>query len=239
MRWRIVVVSKPPLSIEGRYAMTDTNVLHLSQPGTFADPLTEVLCNGARALLAQAVEAEVATFLSQHADELSNDGRRRLVRHGHLPEREIMTGIGPVACGSHLGCVTANCRMRSSACDTLIRLCARHVLCWPAFPLVPALRSTGSAALAPVDASAVGCSALFAGFSATMARSDFSCPCIIGYGSSPSRCGPPYLAHTRQRRPDRRYPRFRYDPFARDVALDPGRASAPRMAMPHMLPSSE
>src|SRR6266487_965963 len=97
MRWRIVVVSKPPLSIEGRYAMTDTNVLHLSQPGTFADPLTEVLRNGARALLAQAVEAEVATFLSQHADELSNDGRRRLVRHGHLPEREIMTGIGPVA----------------------------------------------------------------------------------------------------------------------------------------------
>ena len=60
--------------------MTDTNVLHLSQPGTFADPLTEVLCNGARALLAQAVEAEVATFLSQHADELSNGGRRRLVQ---------------------------------------------------------------------------------------------------------------------------------------------------------------
>src|SRR5215467_11928792 len=33
----------------------------------------------------------------------------------------------------------AACRMRSSACDTLTRLCARHVLCWPAFPLVPAL----------------------------------------------------------------------------------------------------
>src|SRR5262249_1229526 len=32
--------------------------------------------------------------------------------------------------------------------------------------------------------------ALFAGFIATMTRSDFSCPCIIGYGSSPSRCGP-------------------------------------------------
>ena len=37
-------------------------------------------------------------------------------------------------------------RMRSSACDTLSRLCVRRVLCWPAFPLVPALRSTGSAA---------------------------------------------------------------------------------------------
>jgi putative transposase len=33
--------------------------LQLSQPGTFTDPLTEVLRNGARALLAQAVEAEV------------------------------------------------------------------------------------------------------------------------------------------------------------------------------------
>jgi transposase-like protein len=71
--------------------------LQLSQPGTFTDPLTEVLRNGARALLAQAVEAEVSSLLSCHADKLTDDGRRRLVRHGHLPEREIMTGIGPVA----------------------------------------------------------------------------------------------------------------------------------------------
>ena len=77
--------------------MTDTNVFPLSQPGTFADPLTEVLRNGARALLAQTVEAEVAALLICHADKLTDDGRRRLVRHGHLPEREIMTGIGPVA----------------------------------------------------------------------------------------------------------------------------------------------
>jgi transposase-like protein len=55
------------------------------------------LRNGARALLAQAVEAEVSSLLSCHADKLTDDGRRRLVRHGHLPEREIMTGIGPVA----------------------------------------------------------------------------------------------------------------------------------------------
>jgi putative transposase len=59
--------------------------------------LTEVLRNGARALLAQAVEAEVGALLSCHADKLTDDGRQRLVRHGHLPEREIMTGIGPVA----------------------------------------------------------------------------------------------------------------------------------------------
>src|ERR1700746_248266 len=77
--------------------MTDTNVLHFSQPGTFSDPLTEVLRNGARALLTQAIEAEVSSLLSCHADKLTDDGRRRLVRHGHLPERGIMTGIGPVA----------------------------------------------------------------------------------------------------------------------------------------------
>jgi transposase-like protein len=77
--------------------MTETNVFHFSQPGTFTDPLTEVLRNGARALLAQAVEAEVAALLSSHADKVTDDGRHRLVRHGHLPEREIMTGIGPIA----------------------------------------------------------------------------------------------------------------------------------------------
>jgi putative transposase len=55
------------------------------------------LRNGARVLLAQAVEAEVAALLSCHADEVTDDGHHRLVRHGHLPEREIMTGIGPVA----------------------------------------------------------------------------------------------------------------------------------------------
>jgi len=77
--------------------VTDSNVIQLSQPGTFSDPLTEVLRNGARALLSQAVEAEVAALLGRHADELTGDGRQRLVRHGHLPEREIMTGIGPVA----------------------------------------------------------------------------------------------------------------------------------------------
>jgi len=77
--------------------VTDSNVFRLSQPGTFSDPLTEVLRNGARALLSQAVEAEVAALLNRHGDQLTDDGRQRLVRHGHLPEREIVTGIGPVA----------------------------------------------------------------------------------------------------------------------------------------------
>ena len=76
--------------------MTDSNVFALVQPGTFTDRLTDVLRDGARALLAQAVEAEVAGFLAEHADKRIDDGRQRLVRHGHLPERSIMTGIGAV-----------------------------------------------------------------------------------------------------------------------------------------------
>lgn len=76
--------------------MTDTNVFALVQPGTFTDRLTDVLRDGARALLAQAVEAEVAGFLGERTDKRTDDGRQRLVRHGHLPERSIMTGIGAV-----------------------------------------------------------------------------------------------------------------------------------------------
>src|SRR5215204_5325756 len=48
--------------------MTDNNVIKLAQPGTFIDSLTESLRSGARALLTQAVEAEVADFLHRHCD---------------------------------------------------------------------------------------------------------------------------------------------------------------------------
>ncbi len=77
--------------------MSNDNVVRLIQPGAFDDQLTEVLRNGARTLLAQAIEAEVAGFLDKHADLKTGAGHQRVVRHGHLPEREVMTGIGPVA----------------------------------------------------------------------------------------------------------------------------------------------
>ena len=77
--------------------MSDSNVIKFAQPGAFTDSLTEILRNGARALLTQAVEAEVAEFLAKHADLKTETGQQRVLRHGHLPERDIMTGIGPVA----------------------------------------------------------------------------------------------------------------------------------------------
>src|SRR3954468_23637672 len=73
-----------------------STVVPLQQPGVIEDPLTEVLRSGARRLLAQAVEAEAEAFLATMRDRRLPDGRERLVRHGHGPERLVQTGIGPV-----------------------------------------------------------------------------------------------------------------------------------------------
>jgi putative transposase len=75
------------------------NVFALKNPAVaneVRDALTEVLREGARTLLAQAIEAEVAEFLAGHADKRDAGGRARLVRNGHLPERTVQTGIGAV-----------------------------------------------------------------------------------------------------------------------------------------------
>ncbi len=78
--------------------MREDRVVQLRHPGAFSeDPLTAVLRAGARRLLAQAAEMEVAAFIAAHSHLSDGAGRRRVVRHGHLPEREIQTGIGPVA----------------------------------------------------------------------------------------------------------------------------------------------
>ncbi len=79
-----------------RYTVSKDNVFQLIQPGTFSDQLTDILRDGARTLLIQAVEAEVSAFLAKHANLKTGGGRQRVVRHGHLPEREVMTGIGAV-----------------------------------------------------------------------------------------------------------------------------------------------
>ena len=76
--------------------MSDTTVVPLGHPDTIEDPLTAVLRSGARRLLAQAVEAEAEAFLAEMKGVRLPDGRERVVRHGHAPERLVQTGIGPV-----------------------------------------------------------------------------------------------------------------------------------------------
>ena len=75
---------------------SNITVVPLRQPDAVNDPLTAVLRDGARRLLAQAVEAEAEAFLTSMQDARLADGRERIVRHGHGPERVIQTGIGPV-----------------------------------------------------------------------------------------------------------------------------------------------
>lgn len=60
------------------------------------DALTDVLRDGARRLLAEAVEAEVASWIEAHAHLKDAGGRRLVVRNGHLPERSVQTGLGEV-----------------------------------------------------------------------------------------------------------------------------------------------
>ena len=74
-----------------------STVVSLRQPDTVEDTLMAVLRNGARRLLAQAIEAEADAFLATMKSVQLPDGRDRLVRHGHGPERQVQTGIGPVA----------------------------------------------------------------------------------------------------------------------------------------------
>ena len=58
--------------------------------------LEEIARRGAQQMLAQAMEAEVALFIENHADKVDENGHRKVVRNGHMPARELVTGIGRV-----------------------------------------------------------------------------------------------------------------------------------------------
>ena len=75
----------------------DTTVVRLRQPDAVDDPLSELAREGARRMLAQALIAEADAFVAMWKDLKLPDGRDRVVRHGHGPERAIQTGVGPVA----------------------------------------------------------------------------------------------------------------------------------------------
>ena len=80
----------------------DTVVASRAPEGFSPDPLMDLLRNGARELIAQAVEAELNAFLAAHADQTDSAGRRRLVRHGHLPERAVQTTGSSLTASGHL-----------------------------------------------------------------------------------------------------------------------------------------
>ena len=76
--------------------MSKNNVVKLTGRDTITDPLTELLRAGAEQLIYQAVEAELLELLDEHSERRTEDGKAGVVRNGHLPERELQTGLGPV-----------------------------------------------------------------------------------------------------------------------------------------------
>jgi transposase-like protein len=77
--------------------MPKSNLHALSQPEVATDdPLHDLIRQGARDLIARAVESELQCLLSQHAGVLTPEGRQAVVRNGHLPKRTIQTGVGDV-----------------------------------------------------------------------------------------------------------------------------------------------
>ena len=77
--------------------MPKDTVIKFEKPEPFVDdPITAILRSGARKLLAEALETEIEIFLSQYSALKDPQGRKRIARNGHLPLREIQTGIGPV-----------------------------------------------------------------------------------------------------------------------------------------------
>ena len=80
--------------------MTQDNLVEFKTPAVkehFNDALSDLAREGARQIIAQAVEAELNEFLSQYQDVKDETGRQAVVRNGYLPTRTITTGIGEVA----------------------------------------------------------------------------------------------------------------------------------------------
>lgn len=64
--------------------------------GDHRSPLDTLVQEGARKMLQAALENEVQLFLDEHAARVDEQGRRQVVRNGHLPARQIVTGAGPL-----------------------------------------------------------------------------------------------------------------------------------------------
>jgi putative transposase len=68
----------------------------LGEPGTSSATLDEVVRQGAVDMLTKALEIEVTAFLMRHEHLRDEDGRARVVRHGHAKPRVVLTGAGPL-----------------------------------------------------------------------------------------------------------------------------------------------
>src|SRR5258708_21766652 len=75
--------------------MKKDTVVPMRQPEG-QDPLSTMLREGAQRLIAEALQAEFDEFLSQFVEQRDELGRAAIVRNGYQPQREMLTGLGPV-----------------------------------------------------------------------------------------------------------------------------------------------
>src|ERR1700729_3122479 len=66
------------------------------EPGRPGSLIDEIVREGARRMLAEALQAEVDAYIAAHAAERGEDGRRLVVRNGHHQPREVLTSAGAV-----------------------------------------------------------------------------------------------------------------------------------------------
>ncbi|WP_434129718.1 IS256 family transposase [Methylocaldum sp. GT1BB] len=76
--------------------MSEDSASWLGAPGSISDSLTELLRQGARGLIEKAVETELQLLLDQYDNMTDLAGRKLVVRNGYLPERAVLTALGPV-----------------------------------------------------------------------------------------------------------------------------------------------
>jgi len=74
----------------------DGRVARREEDGEIATVLDEIVRQGAQRMLQAALETEVQDFVARHQEVVDEQGRRQVVRNGYLPEREVLTGAGPV-----------------------------------------------------------------------------------------------------------------------------------------------
>jgi transposase-like protein len=76
--------------------MQEVTTTSVAFPSAGRDALTSILRQGAQQMLTMAIEAEVAEWIDSHRHLADERGHRQVVRNGYLPEREIITGLGPL-----------------------------------------------------------------------------------------------------------------------------------------------
>jgi hypothetical protein len=80
-----------PAALDAAAPTSGTSAGVVAAGGSLID---EIVRDGARRMLAAALEAEVAAYIDAHVGEVDEQGRRLVVRNGHAAQRQVLTSAG-------------------------------------------------------------------------------------------------------------------------------------------------